>query len=1025
MKRVLTLLCALVLLLSCFSGMAVSAATMEDAPAPETAVAEEIPEVPADQLNIQPVEETAEEEVAEEPAEIVEIDETVEMVEKPLFQSYDETTKAAFGATYEHELPAGLMDYLKEQFSKCNTSFSLSKFNIPVSRRDDLRSVIWYETPECFNAYSIGIGNDGKKLTTMTVTYVDYANTAAEYKACMDKFYAGAEYLLKGVKGNNALTNVEKALILHDRLAIWTEYDLENVVTHKNDSWHKIYNAYGILGEGLGVCQGYALAYMYLLEQVGIESDLCMSQDLWHSWNIVYLDGVPYYTDVTWDDYTNDWPNSSPYYDDWGRVRHVNFMRSYSGIWSTGHNKTDYPVVNAGTTYDSGWWWMNSNSSIELVGGIMYFVDNTNGKIYQQDDNGNIMIYAHSNASNGAFVRLTSAGTKLIIGDVWTIKTLDLFNGNVATLLDPSQTHSGCYVQGLKYELGKLWFQLRVSSSNSFYRYYTDTVKVTAWITKQPESVITGEGKTASVTVFAVGDGLTYAWYFKDPDKDVFSLSSNTTDTYTAVMNEWRNGRQVYCVVTDKYGNSKTSDTVTLTMYNSLKITKQPTTKSVADGKTISVPVTAKGDGLTYTWYFKDAGKSSFSKSSITTNTYSTAMTEAKHNRQIYCVVADQYGNTLKTNTVSLKVLKITSQPGNAVAANGKKLSTKVVAVGDGLTYTWYYAKKGSSTYTKASTTSATYSVTSSSSVNGRTVYCVVKDKYGTSIKTRVATLYKGTPAKITTQPKSVTVAIGKTIKITMKASGSGLKYAWYFKDVGKSEFSKSSVTSSTYTATMKANANGRQIYCVVTDKYGATVKTNVVTITKAVTAKFLSQPGSTMIVANGATAKITMKAEGDGLKYTWYYAKAGSTKYSKLSNTSNAYSVTVDSAKHGRKVYCVIKDKYGNSVKSNVVTLYNANNLVAGTWKESSREYASGWELYLEKMTLTISGTKVTLKAKDRRTGSTNTYTYTLKYSGVSGSDVNYKFSNSAETLYVTYNTSTKKMTVNVEDIAWIYFKK
>ena len=37
-------------------------------------------------------------------------------------------------------------------------------------------------------------------------------------------------------------------------------------------------------------------------------------------------------------------------------------------------------------------------------------------------------------------------------------------------------------------------------------------------------------------------------------------------NTYSIQMNKWRNGQQVYCVITDEEGNSVTSNTVVLSM---------------------------------------------------------------------------------------------------------------------------------------------------------------------------------------------------------------------------------------------------------------------------------------------------------------------------------------------------------------------------------------------------------------------------------------------------------------------------
>ena len=389
------------------------------------------------------------------------------------------------------------------------------------------------------------------------------------------------------------------------------------------------------------------------------------------------------------------------------------------------------------------------------------------------------------------------------------------------------------YYAGTKEE----WESVEISSENESLQtatiHYNSTGPELA-ITKQPANAVASNGATAKTKVTATGLGLSYAWYFKDPGKTEFSKSSITTDTYSASMNSWRSGRQVYCVVTDLYGNSVTSDVATLLMGNTAKITAQPKSVYAANGAQAKTTLTATGDGLTYTWYFKNAGSSTWSKSSLTGNSYYVTMKSTTKGRQVYCLVKDKYGNSVKSITVTLNMgnlATITKQPTNAAAASGKKITVKISATGDGLTYTWYYKNKGASSYSKSSITTNTYSVTSKTAVNGRKVYCVVKDKYGNSVKSNEVTLYKGKPAKITTQPKTVTVANGKQAKVTVKASGDGLKYTWYFKNAGSSTWSKSSLTGNSYYVTMKSTTKNRQVYCVVTDKYGISVKSNVVTL--------------------------------------------------------------------------------------------------------------------------------------------------------------------------------------------------
>jgi hypothetical protein len=85
-------------------------------------------------------------------------------------------------------------------------------------------------------------------------------------------------------------------------------------------------------------------------------------------------------------------------------------------------------------------------------------------------------------------------------------------------------------------------------------------------------------------------------------------------------------------------------------------ITTQPKTVTVKKDATAKVTVKAAGDGLKYTWYYKNAGAKKFTKATTKTATYSAKMTNTVKNRQVYCVVKDKYGNTVTSKTVTLKM---------------------------------------------------------------------------------------------------------------------------------------------------------------------------------------------------------------------------------------------------------------------------------------------------------------------------------------------------------------------------------
>ncbi len=351
---------------------------------------------------------------------------------------------------------------------------------------------------------------------------------------------------------------------------------------------------------------------------------------------------------------------------------------------------------------------------------------------------------------------------------------------------------------------------------------------------------------------------------------------------------------------------------------NLAAITTQPKSAYAKMGATAKVTIAATGDGLTYTWYIKNAGKTSYSKSSVTGSTYSAKMSDSSKDRVVYCVVKDAYGNVVESKKVALREsVSVTTQPKTTYTKMGATAKATVKASGDSLTYTWYIKNAGKTSYTKSSVKTASYSVKMSSTTKNRVVYCVVKDKYGKTVTTNKVAFREA--VSVTTQPKTTYTKMGATSKITVKASGDSLTYTWYIKNAGASKYSKSSVKTASYSVKMSSTTKDRVVYCVVKDKYGKTVTTNKVRLREAVS---ITTHPKTVTVKTNSTAKVSVKASGDGLTYTWYYKNAGASKYSKSSVKTASYSVKMSSTTKNRVVYCVVKDKYGKTVKTVAVTL-------------------------------------------------------------------------------------------------------
>ncbi len=269
--------------------------------------------------------------------------------------------------------------------------------------------------------------------------------------------------------------------------------------------------------------------------------------------------------------------------------------------------------------------------------------------------------------------------------------------------------------------------------------FYAESVR----ITKQPENVTVKIGELVSTTVIAEGGGLPYQWYVCNPGTKQYVKSSITTDTYTYEMVPEKDGRKVYCVVTDSYGNKVTSKTVTFYSDTPLLILQQPTDVKAAVGATISTSVTVQGNGLKYQWYFREPGSSTVGKSSVTSRTYSCEMTRAKSGRQIYCVITDRTGNTVTSDTVTLEVPplpKLLQQPEDVYVYVGQVATTNVVVEGEGLKYQWYIQNPGMSGFAKSSIQTDTYTYEMTVEKAGRKAYCVITDQFGETLTSQTVT---------------------------------------------------------------------------------------------------------------------------------------------------------------------------------------------------------------------------------------------------------------------------------------------
>lgn len=177
-------------------------------------------------------------------------------------------------------------------------------------------------------------------------------------------------------------TPLQKALYLHDYIATHGQYDTISKVDVQNKIDERRRDAYGMLIDGIGVCQGYTLAYRLLLKEVGIDSGTVTSDSMNHVWNLIQIDGNWYHVDVTWDDPTEDRI---------GQSQHVYFCLSEDKLKDTNngaHNAPDFKYsLNVKTddkTFDN-YYWANVDSAFVPLNGKWYYLLYQSGLMQTED----------------------------------------------------------------------------------------------------------------------------------------------------------------------------------------------------------------------------------------------------------------------------------------------------------------------------------------------------------------------------------------------------------------------------------------------------------------------------------------------------------------------------------------------------------------------------------------------------------------------------------------------------------------
>ncbi len=394
----------------------------------------------------------------------------------------------------------GLKNHLRGNFINFNTSIDISQYAIHYNYTiwDALTDMIYSEMPDMLHIYTVSCSYNPESLiiTSLTVQYSS-TYTKQEYLQVLGDLENATNKILYGILGNNSLSDAEKALLVHDRLAIHCEYAMGEIYNYAYS-----HSMYGALALGAAVCQGYSEAYSYLLDRIGIKTATVISQQLNHAWNAVYIDGKPYHVDVTWDD---------PVKDTIGSAYHDNFLVTDQELFNGGHTAYDYCTGAVYSDYSNAVW-KNSESTFELINNKLYYIDHRSHQLICYTDN----------------TVLTS------VYDMWKADTSSWWVGNFSKLASDGKN--------LFYSLSK-----------SIYKY--DLTSNTTKVIYTPQLYKEGEDASKysfyNIFGFKFNEGIFYYYTSHDPyDFDntgisgSFAYSQNTPTTLKFINGTWYYGNE-------------------------------------------------------------------------------------------------------------------------------------------------------------------------------------------------------------------------------------------------------------------------------------------------------------------------------------------------------------------------------------------------------------------------------------------------------------------------------------------------
>jgi len=387
-------------------------------------------------------------------------------------------------------------------------------------------------------------------------------------------------------------------------------------------------------------------------------------------------------------------------------------------------------------------------------------------------------------------------------------------------------------------------------------------------------------------------EGITFAWH-RQGETEIIS-----TEPYLRFSNLQDDdaGRYV-CDITNSCGTDENGP-VLISVISSPVITMQPHDLDVCTGGSLTLSLTAEGDGLRYAWYRNGEYLGNNSP------TYTAPTVAAQYGGLYYCKVESEIGcPTAYSDTVIVTVgttPAISWQPTPAVMAmcEGEEYALRMRATGDGLHYQWY--NNGNEL---AGQTSDSLYIAHVTRDNSGVFYCIASNACD-EVRTDLAQLTVNNAPDMTLGPDR-NPCRGETIVLGPQGDAEYGHYSWNYGTYG-------------YQPTLTVSLGGTYILEVSDSAHGNCVARDTVLVTYH--DYFDIAFDSTEVVTCG---EFVLDAGAGAAEYQW---STTSISNAITIGMSGYYMVTVDGDGYGCTTSAAVNVTIGEEIVINLGNDFNAS---------------------------------------------------------------------------------------------------